>query len=186
MNDASPRGSRLRALAPLGALALGPLLLFAPIFWDRVVELRDFSRWTWPSRALWRAAVLEGRVPQWNPFAGLGAPLTAAPVHGAFYPGHLLLLAGPPTFALSLLWLLHTIFAGVGAFALGRRLGCRPAVALAAASVWQLGDTRCRCGGPARRSSPAPGFRGPPWQSSPPRARRARAGRSPAARSPSG
>jgi len=118
---------------------VAPALLFMPFFFGRIVGNRDWPRWAWPSRALWRTAVLDGVLPQWNPFVGLGAPVLAAPVHGTFYPGHALLLVGPPVFAMALTWLVHTIIAGLGGLAVARKLGCRPAVALAAGLSWQIG-----------------------------------------------
>ena len=122
-----------------GALVVAPLILFFPILFDRVPDMRDFPRFVWPARALWRAAILEGRLPQWNPFVGLGAPTLAAPVHGTFYPPNLLLLLGPPVLAMCLLWLAHVVVAGFGGYALARRLGCRAPVAVASGVVWQLG-----------------------------------------------
>lgn len=122
-----------------GALVVAPLVLFFPILFDRVPDMRDFPRFVWPARALWRAAILDGRLPQWNPFVGLGTATLAAPVHGTFYPPNLLLLVGPPVLALCLQWLVHVVLAGLGGYALARRLGCRAPVAAASGVVWQLG-----------------------------------------------
>ncbi len=122
-----------------GALVVAPLVLFFPILLDRAPDMRDFPRFAWPARALWRAAILDGRLPQWNPFVGLGAATLGAPVHGTFYPPNLLLLLGPPVLAMCLLWLAHALLAGLGGYALARRLGCRAPVAAASGFVWQMG-----------------------------------------------
>lgn len=121
----------------IAALVAITLLLFFPALTGHLFELRDFPRWTWPSRELFRNAILSGRLPQWNPTVGLGVPTMALPVHGSFYPGHLLLLLAPTQWSLGATWALHAAFGGVGAYLLARALECRPTAA------WINGAAAC-------------------------------------------
>jgi hypothetical protein len=149
VEPASSRGEggrllRLRRAAGLPAavfaLLAGPLLaVFHGLFRGQLVEMMDFLTWSLPARVLWRRALLEGRLQQWNPYADLGASTLYAPVPGALYPPNLLLLVGPAALALSVFYVLHLLLAGLGGYALARRLGCRPPVAVCAGLAWELG-----------------------------------------------
>src|SRR5262249_10309355 len=74
-----------------------------------------------------------------NPFVETGVPNLSTPVHGALYPMHWPLLLAPPAVGVALVWLLHTVLAGVFAYFLARELGCRPAAADLSGLVWTLG-----------------------------------------------
>ncbi|MDD5309154.1 MAG: hypothetical protein PHU25_17715 [Deltaproteobacteria bacterium] len=131
--------ARRAELCALLGLVAAILLVFGPALFGNVLILRDFEHWTLPGRALWREAVLSGRLPEWNPYVGIGEPLLASPVQGVLYPGHLLLLLGPPWWSVPLCWLAHTILAGAGGYALSRILGCRPSAAVLGGFGWSIG-----------------------------------------------
>lgn len=121
------------------AVVVGALVVFAPVLAGRLPLVRDLPGFTLPSRLLWRAAVREGRLPQWNPFVELGVPMLATPVHGALYPGQLPIAVLPPDLGFGLVWLLHAIAGGLGALALARELGCGGAAAAIAGLVQAVG-----------------------------------------------
>src|SRR5579862_195038 len=104
-----------------------------------MLDLRDLPRWTWASRELWRQAILHGRLPEWNPYVGLGVPTLAAPVHGVFYPGHVLLLLAPTRWSLPATWGLHAMLGGAGGYFLARKLSCRPTAAWIAGAAFCIG-----------------------------------------------
>ena len=128
-----------RDAIPMAAVAVIGIVFFGPALGGRWPLLRDFRDFTLPSRALWRAAVLAGRLPQWNPFVGVGVPLTAAPVHGSCYPGHLPLLAGEAIRMLPAVFALHAVIAGLGAYALARSIRCGALASAIAGTAWMLG-----------------------------------------------
>jgi hypothetical protein len=112
-------------------LALGIVLVFAEGLGGRVPTMRDFSGFTFPSRAAFRALFEGGDLSSWNPLAELGLSRLAAPVHGALYPGHVLLLAGDLASGVVLTWTLHAAWAAVGGYFLARVTGVRPFAAVA-------------------------------------------------------
>jgi hypothetical protein len=73
----------------------------------------------------WRAGV----PPFWNPYQLAGTPLLANSQSGALYPPHLLMAFAPGSTALrmNLLVWLHLALAGLGTYALARRLGANRA-----------------------------------------------------------
>jgi hypothetical protein len=81
---------------------------------------------------------LDGEVPWWNPFTGLGMPLAAEYQPGAFFPlTFLLLLPRGTVFLQAALQML----AGLGMFALLRQLGGLRAAAAAGALLYGLNGT---------------------------------------------
>jgi hypothetical protein len=134
------RGLLHRAPAPAWLLLVAaPLLLFVPALADRFPELRDSTLFTYPARAVWAERVMAGDLPEWNPSVGLGVPVLAAPVHGTLYPPNALLLLFDTPTALTALYALHLVLAGVGGLLLARRLGCRTEAALVAALICAVG-----------------------------------------------
>src|SRR5262245_19875044 len=100
-----PPGWRAKADgAALAALLLCLVLLCGRALLGELVDLRDLPRWVWPLREAWRQALLSGRLPQWNPYVGLGVPALAAPVYGTLYPGNLLVLLLPTWWSLPATW----------------------------------------------------------------------------------
>lgn len=100
---------------------------------DRALATRDLPQFHLPLRASLAALVSEG-LPGWNPFVQGGQPLLSDPSYSAFYPPTWLVFLVSPAYALGLIVLLHVALAAWGAFRLARRLGCRPATAMLAAS----------------------------------------------------
>jgi hypothetical protein len=128
------RERRADVVALVALVALTAIVFFPALSGD-LFDLRDFPRWTWPSRELWKQAVLAGRLPQWNPYVGLGVPTLAVPVHGTFYPFHVLLLV----MSLGAVFTLHAAWAGAGGYVLARFLKCRPTAAFVAGAVFAIG-----------------------------------------------
>jgi hypothetical protein len=125
-------------IASLCLVAVG-LAVFAPALAGNAPLLRDFPGFTLPSRQIWQQSWSDYRIPEWNPFVGLGLPILAAPVHGAFYPGHMPLLLGHVAAVLPVLFVLHAIGAGLGALVLARVLGCGPVASFVGAAPWVIG-----------------------------------------------
>src|SRR6188508_3060896 len=123
MDGARPRQEARWALV---LLALGIAVVFAEGFRGRAPTMRDFVGFTFPSRAAFRAVFEGGDLSSWNPLAELGLSRLAAPVHGALYPGHALLLAGDVETGVVLTWISHAAWAGLGGYLLARAAGVRP------------------------------------------------------------
>lgn len=100
---------------------------------DRVLATRDLPQFHLPLRASLAALAHDG-LPAWNPFVQGGQPLLSDPSYSAFYPPTWLVFVLSPAHALGLIVLLHVALAAWGAYRLARRLGCRPATAMLAAS----------------------------------------------------
>jgi hypothetical protein len=108
------------------------LSLFAPVLSPaRALANRDIPTFHLPLRTAFRELAAFG-LPRWNPWLHGGQPILSNPSYAAFYPPSWLVLAVPPSYALSLLAVLHAAIAFAGAWFLARRLGCgRGAAALA-------------------------------------------------------
>lgn len=130
-------------------LAFAPLLFLAPLLLSGETlgpfdSIRQMSPWNGPKPTRpwdvlqadsvlqfygWRDLVFEGwrngEVPHLNPYQLAGTPLLANSQSGAMYPFHILagLLRLPTGLALVLLAWLHLALAGIGCFALARRMG---------------------------------------------------------------
>lgn len=128
------------APAPLGARAAAPLavavalaLFFAPALLTRGQLLfRDNGRMHWPVKQYVAQELRQGHLPQWNPYAGLGAPLVAGAVDAVQHPFNLLLIALPFELAFKLWALLSFALAAFGGCAWARALGRSRAAAAAA------------------------------------------------------
>jgi hypothetical protein len=124
---------RMRAAAPwvLGAVTVAAF--FAPLLAPgTALATRDVAAFHLPLRTdLVRLA--DGGVPTWNPWIHGGQPLASNPNYAAFYPPTWLAAVVAPSYALSLVAVLHAALAFAGAWLFARRLGCgRGAAALAA------------------------------------------------------
>ncbi len=149
VSEQNARMSRAARLWPVLLLALLPALpLWRAVVlgeglgpWDQV---RQMAPWNGPPAPgawdalqadgvlqtyAWRDLVFEawrtGQLPLWNPYPLAGTPLLANSQSGGFYPPHILLgaLGIPTTPGVTLLAWLHLAVAGIGAWALARRLG---------------------------------------------------------------
>jgi hypothetical protein len=81
----------------------------------------------------------ELRLPLWNPRWGFGFPGLAESQMGVYYPPHVLLYGWLGTeAAYSASFVLHTVFAGVGAFWASRRFGASARSSVLAGAAWAL------------------------------------------------
>jgi hypothetical protein len=114
------------------------LLLGSLVPPDRALANRDIAIFHLPLRAIFKD-LSELGAPLWNPWLHGGQPVLSNPSYGAFYPPSWLVFLVPPTYALSLMAMLHFGIAFAGAWRLARHLGCgRGAAALAS-----VGFTGC-------------------------------------------
>lgn len=127
-----------RDLIVVGALAAAVLALTASV-WARpggaFFNHGDLYAYHWPLRHHTAAALIEGRLPFWNPYVLLGVPHAANPQAALFYPAGILGFLLPVVTALVWDQIFHLLWAGLGAFLLARfaRLPRAAAAALAAA-----------------------------------------------------
>jgi hypothetical protein len=122
------------------------LLLFAPLFYMAPVladplqvhpavdsVYSDLIIAHWPSAELVRHSLrLYGEIPLWNPHTLGGTPFAADPLSGLYYPPLWLALVLPPPLAFNILFLLHLVLAGTGAYRLARKEGAGKTGALLA------------------------------------------------------
>lgn len=103
------------------------LLLYAPLlFTNRVLAGGDIQLYFYPYWEYVGATLRAGRLPFWNPYLFLGAPLLANPQAAALYPLHWPLFAAggmglPVTQQIYWSAALHTWLLGLGGYALLRR-----------------------------------------------------------------
>jgi len=112
------------AVAVLFALPLVPEILGA-----RRLVFRDAQITHWPWRRVAVAELSAGRVPFVNASASGGEPFLANPNAVLLYPTMLLEKVLPPASAFNLHYLLHVLWAFLGARLLARRLGIAPGAA---------------------------------------------------------
>ncbi len=121
----------LRSLYPVplflsaGLLQLFPLLKDPRqvLFW-RGGAFSDLLVSHWPNAVVVRRSIETwGQLPLWNPSVLSGAPLAADPLAGLWYPPSWLAIALPTALGFNLLIWLHLAWAGIGCWALARRLG---------------------------------------------------------------
>lgn len=148
---------------PLLVLLLAPLLALWPGLTGLALgpfdAIRQMAPWNGPKPAapwdvlmadsvlqshVWRTMVLDawgkGQLPLWNPYEFAGTPLLANSQSGGFYPPHIVLglLHVPAGLAGFLLAWFHLALAGVGTYALVRRLGGSPAGGLTGGLAFAL------------------------------------------------
>ncbi len=153
----------MRRRWPLLVLVLAPLIALWPGLTGLAVgpfdQIRQMAPWNGPKVAapwdvlmadsvlqshVWRTLVLDawgkGQLPLWNPYEFAGTPLLANSQSGGFYPPHIVLglLHVPAGFAGFLLAWFHLALAGIGTYALVRRLGGSAAGGLTAAFSFGL------------------------------------------------
>ncbi len=121
--------------------ALGVALLFAlpllpEMLGSRVLVFRDAQITHWPWRRVAMASLDAGRVPFVNPLASGGEPLLANPNAVLLYPTVLLERLVSPSAAFNLHYLLHVLWAFLGARLLAARLGISPGAALFAGAAY--------------------------------------------------
>jgi hypothetical protein len=83
-------------------------------------------------------SIRSGRLPHWNPYLFSGYPALAHPQYLVFYPPQMLLRFLPTYRAISWAIIFHFWIAGLGMYALGRRLKLHPWIALACGLAFAL------------------------------------------------
>jgi hypothetical protein len=79
---------------------------------------------------------VDGELPTWNRFGLFGAPWLGNPQSALIYPGHWLFAVAPAAWAISWLVVAHHFWAGLGAYALARRLGADGSSAIVSGVVF--------------------------------------------------
>lgn len=114
-------------------------LLYSPALSPRAQFLyRDSGRMHHPVKRIVAAALAEGRLPQWNPYDGMGAPMVADPIHAVQHPFNAFLLLLPFEAGFKAWILASCLAAALGAFALARALGAGRDGGLAAGLAFAL------------------------------------------------
>lgn len=136
------RGGAPASLRPRSALLLlaGTLaLFFAPaLLGGGEFVYRDTGRLHAPTKRWIAAELASGRIPEWNPYAGLGSPVIANASDAALHPLNLAFLILPPGAAMKAWILLSFLAAAAGAFAWARALGRSSEGALLGAVAFAL------------------------------------------------
>jgi hypothetical protein len=135
----------------LDLVAIFALILLVLIFLNRAVRMEgvffgadeigsDLLHFAYPYREFWATDYLKkGQVPLWNPYLGSGLPILAEAQTGIFYlPAIILYYFLRPEVAFNYLIIFCFVFAALGTYWFGRRIGLRPAMAFFSASVFVL------------------------------------------------
>ncbi|MGC9333782.1 MAG: hypothetical protein ACP5JJ_06530, partial [Anaerolineae bacterium] len=137
----SPSTTRMSTTVAVVALLALTLAFFYKIaVTNRVLVGLDVFTYFYPYRDYVNDALRHGRLPLWNPYLFMGAPLLANSQTAVLYPLHwpLIWLAAPKQVAWSIV--LHIWLAGAGTYFFARRAArLGPLAAFAAAAVFSLG-----------------------------------------------
>jgi len=109
----------------VAALWLGPLLpeIDGFPFW-RGAEYSDLLISHWPNATFLKQSLLKWeQIPLWNPTTLGGAPFTADPLSGLWYPPNWLIFVMPISLAFNVLFWVHLAWAGWGTWLLSRKEG---------------------------------------------------------------
>lgn len=126
---------------PLLLLSLVLLFFWQMVFTNLILARGDTFLYFYPYWHVAQQALLNGRLPLWNPDIFMGVPLLANSQMGFFYPLNWLVwgVFDVPT-AVKASIVLHIFIASLGTYQLGRaRLGLNPAGATVAAGLFALG-----------------------------------------------
>ncbi len=128
-------GRAARAVAPALAVALALGTFFAPALRAGTTFLhRDNGQLHIPMKRWMAEEFARGRLPEWNPYAGLGSPIVPNAAESPFHPLNLLLAALPAPAAVKVWTILAIGLAAAGAFLWARSLG-RTSTASAIAAI---------------------------------------------------
>jgi hypothetical protein len=111
------------------------------ILYNQVPFFRDLGPYFYPMRFSLAQAFRAGEVPLWDRHMGMGFPLLADFQSGSFYPPHFLLIVLPFFTAIRILYVLHYLVAGIGAYKLCRHWGYPPYLGLIGGMLFSLGGT---------------------------------------------
>ncbi len=107
-------------------LILGNLFILSPFFLNPanlVLRNGDYSDYVWPNYFFIRSAILNyGQIPLWNPTQLSGIPEIANPGSALIYPLNAISLVFPLEFSIVVLILLHTFFAGIFLYLIGKEV----------------------------------------------------------------
>ena len=134
--------NKLSALVPL--LILSSLILWFCqdlIFQEQVPFFRDLGLYFYPLRFTLYESFRSGELPLWNRHMAMGFPLLAAFQSGVFYPPHLLLLVLSFFPAIRVIFILHFLIAGTGAYYLCRSWRFPPYLSIVGGLLFGLGGT---------------------------------------------
>lgn len=118
----------IAAATCLAAVFLGALLVRPSLF-----EGADYVHLHEINRLYARAALLQGRLPTWNPHVGLGRPFLADVETAVWYPPNLVFLVLPVRAAVAAVLLAHAALVLLGMALLGRQMGMDSGAAAVAA-----------------------------------------------------
>ena len=144
MAEPTSRSSR-RSLAVDAAALLGLAALVLLTFWklaltNRILAGLDVFSYFYPYRDYVSQALRAGRLPLWNPYLFMGAPLLANSQAAVLYPLHWPLIALPVARQVAWSIVLHIYLAGAGTYLFARRSARFGAVAaFLAAAVLAMG-----------------------------------------------
>jgi hypothetical protein len=111
---------------PLALLLLTIALIFYKFFLGEVLYWGLPSLQFYPWREFAMSEFAQGRIPLWNPYNGMGAPLLANYQSALLYPPHLLYFLFPGPQMMGFLGMLHLAWAGYGMWRLTGRFKCPP------------------------------------------------------------
>jgi Bacterial membrane protein YfhO len=133
-----PPPERAVALA-LVAVAAAVAATFAhALFGKGVFFERDILAYWYPGMTAFRRALAQGGLPLWNPDQGFGAPLLADASLQLAYPPTWLVLVVPLATYYKLFAVGHCLWAALGCFVLGRRIGLGASAAAAGGVAFAL------------------------------------------------
>lgn len=121
-------------------LCLTPFLVFWPLWLHAEAMAYDMADYFLPFRYFIGECLQQHRFPWWNPYSGLGIPMTADPQSGVFYPvtwciGYLF---GYDFITINIEYVLHLTIAGCGMYQLLRGMKYAPVVCLLMAASYQF------------------------------------------------
>lgn len=142
--DAAPpievcRSSRTRPSRFDLSAAFLAMVLFSPVILGLYLPgPEDLPRYHLPCAALWRNAVLSGRLPVANPLNGMGEEFMGVPSTQALYPPKIVFLLAPPITAMGLYLAFHWALLAIGARRFLEGMGCRGSAATTVAILVSL------------------------------------------------
>jgi hypothetical protein len=129
-------GARAQAWAAAALLGWVVVLFLEAVMGRGVFFERDIHAYWHPLIASFRRIVRAGDWPLWNPEVGFGGPLLADPNLQLAYPPTWATLWVAPAVYYTCFAVLHCLWAGWGAYRLGRAWSLSPLPALVAGAAW--------------------------------------------------
>jgi hypothetical protein len=136
--DPRPPAPRVAWKAALGVAAVLAVFFAPALLGDGDFVARDTGRMHAPTKRWIREELSRGRLPEWNPYAGLGSPVLANGLDAVQHPFTALLLALPPAAGPKAWTLLSFLLAAAGAFLWARVAGRTGTGAAVAALAFTL------------------------------------------------